>query len=125
MRPTRFFNASHLGYRRKELRAALTPAEAALWRLLQRSQLDGRKFRRQQSIGPYIVDFYCGEERLIVELEGSAHDSERAARRDDVRERLLSNAGIAVLRLQNRLVFENPDGVLELIRSHFSHHPRR
>jgi len=117
--PPRFFNASLLGNRRKELRASLTPAESVLWRLLQRSQLDGRKFRRQHGIGPYIVDFYCPEERLVVELDGSTHDSERAAARDDVRERFLSNSGLSVLRVENRNVFENPEGVLELIRQQF------
>ena len=120
MRSDRFFNARSLGDRRKKLRANLTPAEAALWRLLQRSQLQGRKFRRQHSIGPYIVDFYCAQEHLIVELEGSVHDSERSATQDDVRERFLNNAGLSVLRLENRHVFENPEGVLELIRLHFT-----
>ena len=119
MQPGRFFNKRCLVERRKKLRGNLTPAEAALWRLLQRSQLDGRKFRRQHSIGPYIVDFYCAEGRLIVELEGSAHDSEQSASRDHARERFLSDAGLGVLRLENRYVFENPDGVLELIRQHF------
>jgi very-short-patch-repair endonuclease len=119
MRLGRFFNPHLFRNRRKELRAGLTPAEATLWRLLQRSQLQGRKFRRQHSIGPYIVDFYCPEERLVVELEGSAHDSERAAARDDVRERFLSNAGLSVLRVENRNILENPDGVLELIRQQF------
>jgi very-short-patch-repair endonuclease len=119
MRPGRFFNAHFLGNRRKELRGDLTPAEASLWRLLQRSQLEGRKFRRQHSIGPYVVDFYCAEERLIVELEGSAHDSQRAAAHDEERERFLRISGFTVLRLENRHVFENPDGVLELIRQQF------
>jgi very-short-patch-repair endonuclease len=119
MRIVRFFNDRHSKGRRKELRSSLTAAEASLWRLLQRSQLRGRKFRRQQGIGPYIVDFYCPEERLVVELEGSAHDSERAAARDDVRERFLSNAGLSVLRVENRNILENPDGVLELIRQQF------
>jgi very-short-patch-repair endonuclease len=66
-----------------------------------------------------MVDFYCPEERLVVELEGSAHDSERTAARDDVRERFLSNTGLSVLRIENRNVLENPDDVLELISQHF------
>jgi very-short-patch-repair endonuclease len=82
-------------------------------------QLQGRKFRRQHSIGPYVVDFYCPKERLVVELEGSAHDSEQTAAGDEARERFLNTAGLAVLRLENRHVFENPEGVLDLIRQHF------
>src|SRR3970282_2942563 len=95
----RFYNHPSLGERRKTLRASLTPAEAALWRVLQRSQLQGRKFRRQHSIGPYIVDFYCPKERLVIELEGSAHDSEHTAIRDEARERFLSAAGLTGVRL--------------------------
>jgi very-short-patch-repair endonuclease len=90
-----------------------------LWRVLQRSQLQGRKFRRQHSIGRYVVDFYCPSERLVVELEGSAHDGERASIRDNARERLLIAAGLTVLRLENRHVIENLEGVLDLIRQHF------
>ena len=101
------------------MRASLTPAEATLWRLIQRSQLQGRKFRRQHSIGPYIVDFYCPSEGLVVELEGSAHDSESSAKRDETRARFLAAAGLVVLRLENRHVFENPDGVLEWIGQQF------
>jgi len=87
--------------------------------MLQRSQISGRKFRRQQSIGPYIVDFYCPNERLVIELEGAAHDSERAAASDEARERFLNGTGLTVLRLENRYIFENPEGVLESIRQHF------
>ena len=112
-------NRRSLITRRRTLRARLTPAEAALWRLLQRSQLRGRKFRRQHSIGPYVVDFYCPGERLVVELEGSAHDSERSTERDETRARFLAAAGLVVLRLENRHVFENPDGVLEWVEQHF------
>src|SRR5215213_6964711 len=53
---------------RTRLRKNLTPAEATLWKYLQRSQLDGRKFRRQHSVDDYILDFYCPGERLAVEL---------------------------------------------------------
>ena len=115
----RINNHPSLDQRRKTLRANLTPAEASLWRVLQRSQLQGRKFRRQHSIGRYVVDFYCPSERLVVELEGSAHDGESASIRDNAREQLLIAAGLTVLRLENRHVIENLEGVLDLIRQHF------
>ena len=115
----RFYNRRSLSERRRSLRASLTPAEAALWRVLQRSQLQGRKFRRQHSIGPYVVDFYCPNERLVVELEGSVHDSEHTALRDEARERFLNASGLMVLRVENRHVFENPESVLDLIKQHF------
>jgi very-short-patch-repair endonuclease len=104
---------------RRALRSALTPAEAALWRALQRSALRGKKFRRQHGIGPYIVDFYCAGEKLIVELEGAAHDSEPAASRDQIRESFLRARGFNVIRIENRHVRENLEGVLEYISQHF------
>ena len=60
---------------RKQLRKSLTAAEAVLWKFLQRRQLDGKKFRRQISIGRYVVDFYCPECRLVIELDGERHFS--------------------------------------------------
>ncbi|MBI3918474.1 MAG: DUF559 domain-containing protein [Betaproteobacteria bacterium] len=108
---------------RRGLRSSLTPAEATLWRVLQRSHVEGRKFRRQQSIGPYIVDFYCPSENLVVELEGAAHDSDHASKRDGARESFLRSLGLKVLRLENHHVFENLDGVVALIRQHFRKTP--
>ncbi|MBI3044577.1 MAG: DUF559 domain-containing protein [Betaproteobacteria bacterium] len=119
MRPSRLQVPHARLEQRRALRSRLTPAEAALWRLLQRSQVDGRKFRRQYGVGPYIVDFYCPAERLVVELEGAAHDSAPAVARDEARERFLAAMGMRILRLENRHVFDNPDGVLEVIKQQF------
>ena len=63
---------------RRELRHNLTPAEAALWKMIRGSRLDGRKFRRQHSVGLYILDFYCPAEKLAVELDGQVHSSGQA-----------------------------------------------
>ena len=104
---------------RRRMRSALTPAEARLWTQLQGRQLDGRKFRRQHSVGPYILDFYCPEQHLAVELDGAAHDHETAAERDDTRTHYLESVGISVVRFENRDVLENLDGVLSVIRSYF------
>lgn len=68
-------NRKYLKEFRKELRNNATKAESQLWKTLQKSQLEGRKFRRQHSIGNYIVDFYCPKEKLIVELDGQVHDN--------------------------------------------------
>ena len=75
--------------RRRELRGNLTPAEAFLWKHLKSSQLDGKKFRRQHSIGPYIVDFFCAECRLAVELDGAGHMTEFGAEADAERSEFL------------------------------------
>ncbi|MDZ4349424.1 MAG: DUF559 domain-containing protein [Xanthomonadaceae bacterium] len=104
---------------RKQLRSHLTPAEAKLWTLLKGSQLDGRKFRRQHSVGRYILDFYCPSERLAIELDGAAHDSDTAQRHDDERTQFLRHFGINVLRFENKWVLQEPEGVLAVIRGAF------
>lgn len=99
---------------RKELRNHLTPAEAKLWTYLQRSQLGKRKFRRQHSVGFYILDFYCPAERL-----GAAHDSEEAQARGHERDLFLTYCHIKVLRFENQRVFLQPEAVLAEIEGHF------
>ena len=69
----RYANLPPLKPRRRELRTYGTSAEAALWNLLKKRQLRGRKFRRQHSVGRYILDFYCPSERLAIELDGAHH----------------------------------------------------
>jgi len=114
----RFYNSKRLSARRLELRRNLTTAEAALWKRLQRRQLAGRKFRRQHGVGPYILDFFCPESSLAVELDGAAHDNATAQTRDRRREEFLRQARIQVLRFENREVIENMEGVLiEIKRS--------
>ena len=68
-------NRKALEARRKALRNNPTPAEEVLWNCLKGSKLEGRKFRGQHGIGPYIVDFYCPAERLVIEVDGSSHDA--------------------------------------------------
>ena len=116
----RLHNLPALKVRRRSLRALLTPAEAVLWKHLQSRQLEGRKFRRQHSIGRYILDFYCPEARLAVELDGAAHDSARADANGRMREEFLRSLGIKVLRYENRDVMANLEAVLLHIRGHFN-----
>ena len=101
---------------RVKLRRRLTPAEATLWKTLKNSQLDGRKFRRQHSIGNYILDFFCPAERLGIELDGEVHNSDRAAEYDYKRKLYLADQGIKVLRFENRAVYEEYDSRLAIIR---------
>jgi very-short-patch-repair endonuclease len=69
--PRQVNNRPELKQIRRELRHNLTPAEATLWRCLQNKQLAGRKFRRQHSVGSYVLDFYCPSEMLAIELDGA------------------------------------------------------
>jgi len=104
---------------RRKLRHALTLAEARLWAHIQAGKLGGRKFRRQHSVGRYVVDFYCPRERLAIELDGATHDAEDACSRDEARSAFLKGLGISVLRFENREVVENLEGVLvEICRNY-------
>jgi very-short-patch-repair endonuclease len=104
---------------RTELRKKLTPAEASLWKSLQQSQLEGRKFRRQHSVGNYILDFYCPAERLAVELDGQVHRNDQAELYDYERKLFLNYYGIKVIRFENFLIFDELEYVLVRIKSFF------
>ena len=112
-------NRKHLKSVRRKLRSHLTPAEAKLWKYLQHGQLQGRKFRRQHSIGPYIVDLYCPGERLVIELDGAVHDDAQSWQRDELRSAFLRKQGLRVIRFENHEVMENLEGVLAQIRLQF------
>lgn len=113
-------NRKALKQKRRRLRNQPTAAEAALWKMLRKSRLQGRKFRRQQSIGPYIVDFYCPAEELAIELDGESHNDPVRRDYDDDRTVFLRQHGIRVVRFENRTVFEQPDLVLQAIAEHFT-----
>ena len=97
------------------LRRAQTDAERILWQYLRNRQLRGMKFRRQQPVGRYTVDFICQEARLIVEADGGHHNEDSAAARDVERTRFLEQAGYCVLRFWNNEVQQNIEGVLVVI----------
>ena len=107
----------------KALRQRQTDAEGLLWHYLRKKQLGGFKFRRQQPIGPYIVDFACMPEKLLVELDGGQH-AERAAH-DQRRDAFLRSKGYRVLRFWNNEVFENCYGVLERVYEALRNPPPR
>ncbi|MBK9154196.1 MAG: endonuclease domain-containing protein [Chloracidobacterium sp.] len=104
---------------RKKLRKTLTPAEAALWNVLKGSKLDGRKFRRQHGIGNYVLDFYCPEEKLCIELDGHDHMLLPGGAHDSERTRYLRHFGIRTIRFENDIVFNDLERMVEIIRSHF------
>ena len=100
---------------RRRLRNDMPPAEVLLWSRLRGKQLLGRKFRRQFSVGPYCLDFYCPELRLAIEVDGDSHFTDAAKPRDHVRQGWIESFGIRFLRFTNTDIYENPDGVLEVI----------
>jgi very-short-patch-repair endonuclease len=108
---------------RKHLRHSMTAAECVLWESLKSSQLLGKKFRRQISIGRYVVDFYCPEARLVIELDGASHFSITRDEYEVGRTRYLEEEGLKVLRFENKELYENLDGVLETIKRALQYEP--
>jgi very-short-patch-repair endonuclease len=101
--------------RRRALRRNSTDAETALWSELRDRHLGGFKFRRQHQCGPFILDFYCHQVALAIELDGGQHDDESAAAYDEARTAFLRARGIDVLRIPNDVVFTERLAVLEAI----------
>jgi very-short-patch-repair endonuclease len=108
-------NKQVLKARRKELRNNPTQAEKMLWSMLQRSNLGGCKFRRQHSVGAYILDFYCPAKRLAVELDGDSHFTDEAMAADLERTAYLNTFNIKVLRFLNTDVYDKLQEVCERI----------
>jgi very-short-patch-repair endonuclease len=108
-------NRPILKFRRKELRNNSTSAEIMLWSRLQQSKLGGYKFRRQHSVGAFILDFYCPSEKLAIELDGDSHFTDNAIEYDLERTAYLNGLNIRVLRFLNTEVYDNPDAVCERI----------
>jgi very-short-patch-repair endonuclease len=96
-RRSSLINARQKKTDRKRLRRSSTPAEAVLWKYLQHRKVLGKKFRRQSSVGPYIVDFYCPEAGLVIELDGAPHFAPGADEYDQQRTEYLENAGLRVI----------------------------
>ena len=90
-----------------------------LWKLLQNKKLKGRKFRRQHSVASYILDFYCPKEKLAIELDGQGHLEATQAEYDYDRTLFLNEFGIKVLRFENKEVFQQLTGVLQVIENAF------
>ncbi len=112
----KLFNSKNLKSRRQLLRNNATKAEQFLWNKLKRRRLKGLKFRRQYSIGPYIVDFYLPSHKLAIEIDGPTHISKLSVEKDQKRTEFLESKGIGLLRFKNNEVYENIDQVLEEIR---------
>jgi very-short-patch-repair endonuclease len=105
----------------KNLRKKSTDAERLLWRHLRAKRLAGFKFRRQQPIENFVVDFICFENRLVIEVDGGHHQLEKD--KDTKRDNWLKEQDFRVLRFWNNEVLRNIEGVLEVIRENCLCHP--
>jgi len=100
--------------RAQNLRRAMTPPEIKLWQALRSQKAGGWRFRRQHPIGPWIVDFYCREQKLAIEVDGWSHNMGELGR-DERRDADLARRGVRVIRFGAADVMENLDGVVETV----------
>jgi len=115
------FDFSGLVQTARELRKKQTPAESVMWELLRDRRLMNLKFRRQHQVGDYVVDFYCDEKKLALELDGPVHDGAERKQHDQKRDAYLQSVGLKVLRFPNEDVADNPQNVLEQIAAVATH----
>ena len=112
--PQRTFNLKYQKQIRSQLRTNMPKPEEVLWQKIRRKQL-GVKFRRQHGIGRYIVDFYCAELNLVIEIDGDSHFSDEGKEKDTIRDSFMETLGIKVLRFTNEEVMKQTESVLERI----------
>jgi very-short-patch-repair endonuclease len=110
--------------RSKALRANSSPIERRMWRLLFTFRADGYHFRKQEPIGPYVVDMACHHASLVIEVDGDTHYTDTARRRDAIRDAFLSSEGYTVLRFTNLDVVRNPEGVFDVVARTLAGRPR-
>jgi very-short-patch-repair endonuclease len=107
----------------RKLRIQSTDTEQLLWRNLRSKSLNSYKFRRQQPIGDYIVDFVCFEKMIIIELDGGQHSQEEQIKKDQERDKWLESEGFEVLRFWDNDVLNNTKNVIEVILDRCLNHP--
>lgn len=112
------FNSSHLKPLRQKLRQEIPRAEQVLWKHIRGRKINGYKFRRQYSIGPYVVDFYCSKLRLAIEVDGALHFADKATEKlDQDRQCYIEDQGVTVIRFTNTDIYYHLDGVLERLHN--------
>ncbi|MEL6490300.1 MAG: endonuclease domain-containing protein [Cyanobacteria bacterium J06621_3] len=113
---TEIFNRRRDTPKRQRLRNDSPRAERILWRRLRRRQIAGFKFRRQYGVERYVLDFYCPELKLAIEIDGSSHNGLKAQAYDHQRQQFVESFGIQFLRFTNHLVYEQIDFVVATIQ---------
>jgi very-short-patch-repair endonuclease len=111
-------NDKELILKARELRNRMTKAEIILWSRIRSRQLDGFRFRRQHPVFDYVVDFYCNELRLIIEVDGEIHSFPENKKADSKRDNFLKINKYNILRLTNFEIETNIDSVIERIKSY-------
>lgn len=112
---TKIYNKSFQKLNRQNLRRQIPQAEIILWSRLRRRQIAGIKFRRQYSVNRFVLDFYCPQLKLAIEVDGPTHQGTDAQNYDQLRQLSIEGLDIQFLRFTNREVYQNIDGVLDTI----------
>jgi len=120
---TEVYNRSREKSKRKLLRSNLPKAEVILWSKLKSKGLDGYKFRRQYSVGKFVIDFYCPRLKLAIEVDGDSHFSEKSEVYDKERQRFIESFKISFLRFTNKDIYENLGEVLGTIKARMQKKP--
>ena len=101
----------------KSFRKEMTPAETLLWEHIRNKQLNGLKFRRQQIIEGFIVDFFCHELKLVIEIDGNVHNEDEQKEIDEHRKKVFELRGLKELRFTNDEVLHDISSVLKKIKA--------
>ncbi len=112
---TKIYNRPEQKEKRQALRRERTKAEVLLWQRLRAGQVGGWKFRQQYSVGPYVLDFYCPQLKLALEIDGPTHEGDEAAAYDANRQAFIESYGICFLRFSNKQIYRQLDAVVESI----------
>jgi very-short-patch-repair endonuclease len=103
-----------------DLRKSMTPAEKVLWERLRNRQVKGLRFRRQHPLKDFIVDFFCYEAMLVIEVDGSVHDETSQKERDEQRTMILKRLDIREIRFTNEEVINHTDQIIKRIEAELS-----
>lgn len=114
-----YYNKNNLS-KAKQMRFNQTPHEHILWEVLRAKRFENLKFKRQVLIGNYIADFVCEDKKIIIELDGSQHNTDVKISYDNVRTKYFNACGYKVLRFWNNDIDGNIEGVCEVIKNNIS-----
>ena len=113
---TRIFNWKSEKIKRRELRKNMSKAEQIIWQRLRKRQISGKRFLRQFSMEKYVVDFYCQELKLAIEVDGDTHNTSEEIDQDKTRQKRIESIGIKFLRFQNEEIFSDIESVIDKIK---------
>ncbi|MBL7994232.1 DUF559 domain-containing protein [bacterium] len=113
----KIFNQNTQKDKRRSLRKRSTRAEQLLWQNFRNRGIEGFKFRRQFSVGPFVLDFYCPELKLAIEVDGYSHDSEGAKKYDTERQKIIEVYRVRFLRIRDEEVHEDIENTLKKIKT--------